>query len=53
MRAMDPVSAHERTCPVCKRREWCQTVMDLIAQSRGYETWSEMLKSRGINEVTE
>jgi len=35
---------HQRQCPKCRAREWCITVMDLIAQANGYLSW-EMLEA--------
>jgi hypothetical protein len=29
-----PIRTHESRCPACERREWCDTVMDLIARLR-------------------
>jgi hypothetical protein len=35
--------AHQRTCQLCKRREWCEVLMDMGAREAGYLSFEHEL----------
>lgn len=39
MRNLSPIQEHERSCVLCRARQWCPTVMDMMARRDEYLTY--------------